>query len=255
VFGLTTSQLLGLSVLAALVTTVGSLLATWLRDFLFVRSFERWKDRRTLLSAYRRYRDPITKTATDLLARVNDICSNYPTNYLKSSLLDFHPDELKANSAEDPYYKRYRLLSTVYRMCALLGWLELYRQDITFLNAGEKKVSKILENALENIRNDLADGRLNKAPDFQKWNDRLIFREEQRAIGEAMITGTSPRMVMGYGAFRALFEHSKADDELWWMRVVLNFLLDMADMKDFRRDRFKLMRDHLERAISLLSHD
>jgi hypothetical protein len=140
-------------------------------------------------------------------------------------------------------------------MCALLGWLELYRQDVTFLNTDEKEVSRILEDALENIRNDLADGRLNKASDFQKWNDRLIFREEQRAIGEAMITDTSPRTVMGYGAFRALFERSRADDELWWMRVVLNFLSDMADMKDFRRDRFKLMREHLERAIDLLSHD
>jgi hypothetical protein len=130
-----------------------------------------------------------------------DILDIHPTNYLQSSLLDFHPDQLEANSAEDPYYKRYRLLSTVYRLCAFLGWLELYRQDVTFLNAGEKKDSKLLEKALENIRNDLADGRLNAALDFQKWNDRLIFREEQRAIGEAMITGTSPRMVMGTEPF------------------------------------------------------
>src|ERR1022692_632603 len=224
-FGLTASQVLGLSVLAALVTTVGSLLATFLKDFLFARSLERWRDRRTLLTAYRKYRDPIMKTATDLLARVNDICLNYPTNYLKSELLDSHPDQLGVNSAEDPYYKRYRLLSTVYRLCALLGWLELYRQDVTFLDTGEKKDSKLLEKALEDIRNDLADGWLNTASDLQKWNDRLIFREEQRAIGEAMITGTSPRMVMGYGAFHALFEHARTGNELWWMRVACNFLL------------------------------
>jgi hypothetical protein len=254
-FGLTTSQLLGLSVLAALVTTVGSLLATFLRDFLFARSLERWKDRRTLVTAYRKYRDPIIKTATDLLARVTDISLNYPTNYLRSALLDSHPDQLEANSAEDPYFKRYRLISTVYRLCALLGWLELYRQDVTFLDTGEKKDSKLLEKALEDIRNDLADGRLNTASDLQKWNDRLIFREEQRAIGEAMITGTSPRMVMGYGAFHALFEYARAENELWWMRVACNFLLDMADMKDFRRQRFNLMREHLKAAISLLSHE
>jgi hypothetical protein len=52
--GLTAPQILGLSVLAALVSTVGNLLATWLRDFLFVRSFERWKESRTLLSVYRK---------------------------------------------------------------------------------------------------------------------------------------------------------------------------------------------------------
>jgi len=255
VFGLTTPQLLGMTVLAALVTTVGNLLATWLKEFLFARSFEKWKDRRALLSIYRRYRDPIVKTAADLQARVDDICLNYPTNYLKSSLLDFHPDLLEANSAEDPYYKWHRLISTVYRLCALLGWLELYRQDVTFLSTGKKKASKLLEQTLENIRNDLADGRLNTAPDLREWNDRLIFREEQRAIGEAMITGTSPRMVMGYGAFRVLFDHARTEDELWWMRVALNFLLDMNDMKDFRRKRFEFLQSHLKVAINLLSHE
>jgi hypothetical protein len=254
VFGLTTVQLLGLSVLAALVTTIGSLLATFLKDFLFARSLERWKDRRTLLAAYRKYRDPIIKTADDLLARVNEICSSYPTNYLKSALLNSHPDQLAANSAEDPYYKRYRLLSTVYRLCAFLGWLELYRQDVTFLDTGEKQDNELLEKALGDIRNDLADGNLNTASDHQKWIDRLIFREEQRAIGEAMIIGTSPRTVMGYGAFHALFEYARAENELWWMRVACNFLVDMADTKDFRRERFNLMRNHLKAAISLLSH-
>jgi hypothetical protein len=255
VFGLTTPQLLGLTVLAALVATVGNLLATWLKEFFFARSFEKWKDRRTLISVYRRYRDPIARTAIDLQARVDEICSNYPTNYLNSSLLNFHPDLLEANSAEDPYYKWHRLLSTAYRLCALLGWLELYRQDITFLNTGRKKDSKLLEQVLEDIRNDLAAGGLNTAPDLQKWNDRLIFREEQRAIGEAMITGVSPRIVMGYGAFRVLFERARDEDELWWMRLALNFLLDMEDVKDFRRKRFELMQNHLKAAINLLSHE
>jgi hypothetical protein len=62
-------------------------------------------------------------------------------------------------------------------------------------------------------------------------------------------------MVMGYGAFHALFEYARAENELWWMRVACNFLLDMADMKDFRRQRFNLMREHLKAAISLLSHE
>jgi hypothetical protein len=251
-FGLTASEILGLSVLAALVTTVGNLLATWLREFLFVRSFERWKERRALLSVFRKYRDPIILAIRELLGRVNDILAHYPTNYLRSSVLDERPRYLQANRANDPYFKRYRLISTAYRLCALLGWLELYRQEVTFLDTGQQSVNKRLEEELEQIRSALADGQLNKAPDWKDWSDRLIFREEQRAIGEGMITGIDPRVVMGYSAFRALFEQAGADEELWWIRVAYSFLLDLEDTKDYRRPRLEKMQKHLVAIKALL---
>lgn len=58
-FGLKPQELLALTVLAAVVTAAGNLLATVLKDFFFTRSFEQWKERRTLMSVYRKYRDPI----------------------------------------------------------------------------------------------------------------------------------------------------------------------------------------------------
>ena len=47
-FGFTAGQLFGFTVLAAVVTTGGNLFATVLKDFLFARSFEKWKARQTL---------------------------------------------------------------------------------------------------------------------------------------------------------------------------------------------------------------
>lgn len=85
-FGLTTPQLLALSVLAAVVSTAGSLLALVLKELFFVRSFERWKERRTLLSVYRKYRDPIILAGEELARRVADICEAYPTNFLRGVL-------------------------------------------------------------------------------------------------------------------------------------------------------------------------
>jgi len=257
-FGLTASQILGLSVIAALVTTVGNLLATWLREFLFVRSFERWKDRRTLLSVFRKYRDPMILAIRDLQPRVKQILADYPTNFLRLSVLEQRPRQLQANSADDPYYKRYRLISTVYRLCAFLGWLELYRQEVTFLDTGQESVNKNLEDQVNQIRQALANGRLNTEPDWRSWSDRLIFREEQRAIGEGMITGIDPRAVMGYGAFHALFERADAemdadaDDELWWIRVACSFFLDLERTKDFRRSRLEKMQKHLDAIEALL---
>ncbi len=58
-FGMKLSEILAASVVAACVTTSGSLLALYLKEILAVRAFERWKARQTLVSIYRRYRLPI----------------------------------------------------------------------------------------------------------------------------------------------------------------------------------------------------
>jgi len=77
-----------------------------------------------------------------------------------------------------------------------------------------------LEKCIEEIRSDLADGQLNQAENWLDWKDQLIFREEQRAIGEAMIIENDQnRLVMGYGNFCILFEKS-SHEELWWLRIV-----------------------------------
>jgi hypothetical protein len=83
-------------------------------------------------------------------------------------------------------------------------------------------------------------------------SDRLIFREEQRAIGESMIIGGTTRVVMGYAAFRDLIERADADDQLWWLRVAQGFFTDPTATRDFRRKRLELMRDHLDASIKLL---
>jgi hypothetical protein len=252
--GLSASEILGLSVLAALVTTVGNLVATWLREYLFVRSFERWKERQTLLSAYRKYRDPLLLAAGELRSRVDDICTSYPPAFLQSSVLETSPKQLETNLATDPYYERYRFTSTVFRLCAFLGWLELYRQELTFFDTGQRSVSERLELSLAAIRGDLADGQLNEAPDWREWTDRVIFREEQRAIGESMIIGDSARTVMGYAAFRSHFDSADSDEGLWWLRIARGFFLEPRPARDFRLERLKRMGSHLDVMITLLEH-
>jgi hypothetical protein len=250
--GLTATQILGLSVLGAIVTTAGSLIATWLRDFWFVRSFEQWKERRALFAVHRKYRDHLLLAANELESRVAEICRTYPPEYLRSSVLAAKPKQLEANLASDPYFQRYRLISTVFRLCAFLGWLELYRQELTFLDVGQEDVGRRLDEALEEVRGDLADGQLNTASDWVAWTDRLIFREEQRAIGESMIVGDSTRTVMGYAAFISLFERADDEDKLWWLRSARGFFLDPKREKDFRSQRLARMDGHLELAIGLL---
>jgi hypothetical protein len=89
--------------------------------------------------------------------------------------------------------------------------------------------------------------------DWRQWHDRLIFREEQRAIGEAMIaSGSTPRVVIGYGAFCKLFGQSRYESGLWALRVARNFLLNLEQTKDFRRERIEMMRGDLRAIIEAL---
>jgi len=256
-FGLTTGQLLGLSVLAAVVSTLGSILGTIIKEFFLARSLERWRESRTLLAVFRKYRDPIILAGDELARRLSDICEDYPPTFLRSEILDVQQVPFEVNSSEDPHFLRYRLVSTVYRLCAFLGWLELYRQDLTFLDTGHHGANSRLQGALDLIRSDLADGQLNEAHDFGAWRDRLIFREEQRAIGEGMITGTvNPRTIIGYKGFVALFDEAcqadSPDPRLWWLILARNFFLDLEASMDFRKERLKLMRTHIPDVVAQL---
>jgi hypothetical protein len=87
ILGLTLNQLLGLTVFAAVVTTAGNLVATILKDFFFARAFEKWKERRTLLSVYRKYKDPLKLACAELKWRLSQVSQSYPTNYLQAEVL------------------------------------------------------------------------------------------------------------------------------------------------------------------------
>jgi hypothetical protein len=149
-----------------------------------------------------------------------------------------------ANDISDPHYRHYKIISTLYRMCAFFGWLELYRREITFLDSGKAKARKRLERCLDAIREDLADGQINTADDWDQWMDRLIYREELRAIGERMLTADGDRcVVLGYGAFQERTGDVKNNR---WLEVVVDLVCDLGQHpKDFRRERLRRFAIHI----------
>jgi hypothetical protein len=255
--GLDLKTWLGLTVLGSVISTLGALLGVLLKDYFFSRSFERWKQRQTLELLYQRYRDPLMLSGRELASRTVEIVNTYPTVFLTAAVLASRPTAQLVNSTEDPYFRRYKLVSTLYRFCAFLGWLELYRQEITFLHPGSSKRSIELERAIHQIREDLADGQLNKADDWLTWRDALVFREELRAIGESMIeTHNAGRTVMGYGRFVELFDSKDTSPAQRWANVLLNFLLDLGVKEhDFRRTRLQRVVVHLVGLLVLLDKD
>lgn len=258
-FGLTGAQLLGFTVLAAVVTTFGNLLATFLKDYLFTRSFERWKTRQQLRQVYLKFRDPLLLSTLELTSRIIEISLESRVNFLEEKLLAIAPKRMTANSSSDLYYQRYKFVSTIYRLSGWLGWVELYRQEVAFLDSGNQKVNRDFELHLEAIRSCLADGHLNDADDWLAWEDSLIFREEQRAVGEYMID-TSKKSILGYGSFCERFITGTSESGSNWIKVVTDFLTDMrpvADQKrlDFRRARCLLLVKHGVSLVECLNEE
>lgn len=250
---ITLSQWLGLSVVGALVAAIGSLIATIAKDFFFARSLERWKRHQDRVAAYDRFRDPLAASAVELANRLLEIINQNPTDYLSRPMFDLRPDRQIGNDASDPYYMHYKMVSTLYRFACFFGWLELYRQETTFLRIGDEKRTRELQEALTSVRSDIADGHINTHVNWEEWHDALIFREELRAIGEAMIEergGT--RSIMGYGRFRDGVEGD--DQQIHRLcRIMLNFIADpKGDGRDFRHERLVRLLVHLVQLVRLI---
>ena len=239
-------SILTFAVVAAIVTSIGTLVGHVLKEVLLARSFELWKSRRASDAVYRKYRDPIVLAALELANRLREICLEYPTDFLSSASLVGPAIPSGQTSGRDQYFRRYKCQSTAYRLAALLGWLELYRQEIVFLDTGTNAANGRLQEILQQMRSDLADGHLNEASDWNEWADTLIFREEQRAIGESLIKQEGGvRIVASYGTFISLLEATDKRASQRWFQVLTNFFLDPAPPKDFRRIRYCRLLIHL----------
>jgi len=82
----------------------------------------------------------------------------------------------------------------------------------------------------------------------------LVFREEQRAIGESMIvTIGGARTVIGYAEFCDLFTASQPLSRAQWLRTAATFLLDPRRTKDFRHTRMQRLIVHLVELVDGLS--
>jgi hypothetical protein len=242
-----------LGVAAAIISTLGSLLALFIKDYFLTLHFERRREKKTIDLLFNKYRDPIMLATMEFSKRLIEIYKDFPAAYLNKAILMVKPDSLARNSAHDEHYKRYKLISTCYRMCALMGWLELYRQEITFLRSSNTKRNKELETCLDKLKNVFADGHIIPFDDWEEWGDYLIFREEQRAIGEFMIVNKGEsKSVMGFLKFAEWFADKDKLNQQQALTTVVNFNTGFKKGKDFRQWRYYFILMHMKELLILL---
>ncbi|MGD9705705.1 MAG: hypothetical protein AB7Q42_07930 [Acidimicrobiia bacterium] len=131
----------------------------------------------------RRYREPIIFAADQLVNRVENVRA-------KGFLEKYGVDR-----------REYVVNSTVYAVAELLGWMELLRQDQQFLDLGEEGATRRMNECLAAIGRSLSTDTIIDADGRPALV--MIWRQEQRAIGEVMIeraTGQGARC-LGYASF------------------------------------------------------
>ncbi|MEU1601839.1 hypothetical protein [Micromonospora matsumotoense] len=136
---------------------------------------------------FRRYQDPLRWAAESLQSRLYNVIR-----------CGFLPRYLHCGDPED---ERYVVDNTVYVLAEYLGWVELLRRDHRFLDDKADKNAGDVLGIIQRIHETLATDSL-QGP-FR------LFRGQQRAIGELMLTWTeSPagriRDVRGYAEFSYL---------------------------------------------------
>jgi hypothetical protein len=134
----------------------------------------------TLREQLAKFRDPLMYAAYDLQSRIY--------NMLKGGFLELYILQGSAREQE------YAIENTVFLFAQFLGWTELIRQEIQFLDFGAEDDTRQLRQLQDGIFTQLQIGA--SGIGFR------LFAGEQRAIGELMIvTGPSGKRCMGYAAF------------------------------------------------------
>ena len=136
-----------------------------------------------------RYRDPLLRAAFDLQSRLYNIVE-------QSFLTDYY-------SSEDAEARHYACENTLYVIAEYLGWVEILRREVRFLDLGDELSNRKWVLRVDAIRHTLL------TDDYEPV--LRLFNGQQRAIGEIMAepaanaaqAGEGRLQCIGYAAFVA----------------------------------------------------
>ena len=190
-----------------------------------------------------RYRDCLLWAAFDLQSRLWNILFGYEVDRAGSAR-GFTTAFLLHGSQQEALYAR---CSTAYLFAEYLGWAEIFRRDIQFLDVGRSDHNSQVMLLLWQISRTLSFSRDSSGPPFR------VHRANQRAIGEMMIAaGSEPRQrwCIGYAEFcRRISEDGEFHG---WVEELLDDVELAAGDPDAARDRMTKLQHQLIDLINFL---
>jgi hypothetical protein len=137
-----------------------------------------------------RYRDPLLQTSFDLQSRI--------FNITEQGFLRVH--YVNGTDATREYARE----NTLYVLAEYLGWVEILRREVRFLELGDEAANRDWASRLAAVRSTLQAAEL--SPCFR------LFNGQQRAIGEIMVARDGERLeTVGYAKFLGLQEDPQFD--------------------------------------------
>jgi hypothetical protein len=180
----------------------------------------------------RRYTEPLVYASDQLLNRIHNI--------------DVHGFLHKFGGTRHDYVVE----STAFSIAELLGWMELLRQDQQLVGLGEEESTRSLNECLQRVGRAFASSHIVTADGLPA--PFMIWRHDQRAIGELMIARAdgTPRC-LGYARFTTRL---RDDDGFrpWFARLVADIEAGIVDDAAARvrlaqvREATQGLLDHLD---------
>lgn len=172
-----------------------------------------------------RHRKPLLEAAQDLGARIDNIQHNEFDLYFQS------PDR-----------REVAIKSTLYRFARYFGTLEILRSQLTFLEFENADETKTVATHIVAVESALTT---------DSYREFMLWREEQRAIGEAMLLreeGGSVRCV-GFATFVAEFDQRVAS----WLSRIQAELQEPGAAR--RSKRLASVQKHLQQLVRQLDEE
>ncbi|WP_210573169.1 hypothetical protein [Streptomyces sp. GESEQ-4] len=227
-----------IAVISAVIAVLGAVFTAVLGHRLQVQA--KSLDRRDYMS---RYRDALLWTAFDLQSRIYNILRGYQADL--RGMKGFTSSFLLAGTEQQAHYVK---RSTAFLFAEYLGWAEIFRRDLQFLDLGSNRANQQIMFTLNRISRTLGD--VEHTPGAECFR---IFRTDQRAVGEIMIDPDSEpgeRRCIGYATFCAQLTAEDAFSE--WMQEILDHVELAAREPDQARDRLARIQHQLIDLIDLL---
>lgn len=187
------------AIILALIALAGSLVSTIATTF----GFPAFQARRDARKALDMYREPLIAASYELQARLYNILSlNFVDRYIKD---------------EAPGKRDAAIHSTLYVFAQFFGWRELIRREVQYLHFSRHRETRRFSQLLRDIGEEFLDNRYG--------SQFMLWRAEQRGLGERMIHSSHGRMTcLGYAAF---LEHRETMDE--WLMPLEQHLENMDE--------------------------
>ncbi|MFB7672308.1 hypothetical protein ACFC26_12915 [Kitasatospora purpeofusca] len=226
-----------IAVISAVIAVLGAVFTAVLGHRLQAQAKSR--DRRDYMS---RYRDALLWATFDLQSRIFNILRGYQVDL--QGRRGFTSTFLLTGTEEQALYVR---RSTAFLFAEYLGWAEIFRRDLQFLDLGSNRANQQIMFTLNRISRTLGHAQTSETECFR------IFRTDQRAIGEIMIDpGSEPgeRRCIGYATFCA--QLSAEGTFSGWTQELLDHVELAAREPDKARDRLVRIQHDLIDLIDLL---